>query len=148
MSGKQCRPWSDAAFCGVWSEKAASDLGLYCLPRSVCSNTSNACFGHWVVKKEDKALPLHKQNMNKKHINFKLVQSDLPLFPLNFELNSWSSKPLSRKIYICRRHCNVQFSWKQSLAFLSSPSRGRLAWNTKSYRKGMGSSKGGAERVG
>ena len=27
---KQWRPWSDAAFCGVWS----SDLGMHCLPMS------------------------------------------------------------------------------------------------------------------
>ena len=57
MCGKQCRPWSNAAFCGVWSgstlfahiytdcllrsRSVASDLGLHCLRIStqiVCSD--------------------------------------------------------------------------------------------------------------
>ena len=34
MSGKQCRLWSDAAFCGVWSVTT-----LHCLLRPVCLKT-------------------------------------------------------------------------------------------------------------
>ena len=36
MNGKQCRPWWDAAFCGVY---AASHLCLQCLLRPLCQNT-------------------------------------------------------------------------------------------------------------
>ena len=34
---KQCRPWSDTLFCGVWSTpcSVASDRGLFCLPMSL-----------------------------------------------------------------------------------------------------------------
>ena len=38
MYGKQCRPWADAVFCGIW-------CGLHCLQRPVCPSTE----GYYVI---------------------------------------------------------------------------------------------------